>query len=248
MSKTVNYYRIFCITENKYVNEWNTLLPTYCPNNKTDIIDSNSISVIDTITSNNVNVVQSNAGVSGNYLCESYSFVIPPNSKVSNDYSWPINIASMTVNWTQTEIERGNVINCFIAPDTTIGVITSGININDKVINVSSTVIEYLNVGYMVNITDGVNNNVLGRCVNIDKINNRITVETPVNKIMNAGSYVQMMLNNIRDFIIGNPESVHLGTKHLGSSFLPANTKVRVVYENNSRYEVVYTFYLELLF
>jgi len=54
MATEVNRYRVFCQTESNYTFVWDTSKPTTCPNNITHTIDSNSISIIDTIRKNDV--------------------------------------------------------------------------------------------------------------------------------------------------------------------------------------------------
>jgi len=42
----VRKFRIWCVTENRYVYEWSISTPTQCPNNSTDAIDASSIVAI----------------------------------------------------------------------------------------------------------------------------------------------------------------------------------------------------------
>ena len=50
MSDTVYQYRLYCETEDAYVEVWDTEAPTVCPNNNGHTIDTDSITVIDKIT------------------------------------------------------------------------------------------------------------------------------------------------------------------------------------------------------
>jgi hypothetical protein len=45
MSKSVNKYRIFCNTENKYTYRWDDAVPTKCPIDGAHTIDTNTISI-----------------------------------------------------------------------------------------------------------------------------------------------------------------------------------------------------------
>jgi hypothetical protein len=54
---TVNKYRFFCNTENTHVYTWNTTTPTVCPNNNTHTIDSQSITIVDTVSDERAVVV-----------------------------------------------------------------------------------------------------------------------------------------------------------------------------------------------
>lgn len=53
-TKTVYKYRCFCTTENTNVYTWSSTPPTQCPRNAGHTIDPNSITVIDTVATNNV--------------------------------------------------------------------------------------------------------------------------------------------------------------------------------------------------
>ena len=54
---SLNKYRIFCITENTYVYKWSSTLSTLtCSNNNQHTIDTNTITIIDTIERNDVNI------------------------------------------------------------------------------------------------------------------------------------------------------------------------------------------------
>ena len=57
MTTEVNYYRYYCQTESNYVYKWDTSVPTTCPNNVGHVIDSNTITIIDSVSTNQVEVV-----------------------------------------------------------------------------------------------------------------------------------------------------------------------------------------------
>lgn len=56
MSTIVNQYRYYCTTEGTFVYKWDTNIPTTCPNNNTHTIDTDSITIVDTVKSNQVEV------------------------------------------------------------------------------------------------------------------------------------------------------------------------------------------------
>lgn len=62
----VNQYRLFCITENVNVTCWRSEAdgaPTVCPNNNTHTINTESICIIDSVKSNDVNIASTSSGV-----------------------------------------------------------------------------------------------------------------------------------------------------------------------------------------
>ena len=54
MASQVNRYRYYCQTESNYVYKWDTSKPTVCVNNISHTVDSDSVTIIDTITNNDV--------------------------------------------------------------------------------------------------------------------------------------------------------------------------------------------------
>lgn len=54
MASQVNRYRYYCQTESNYVYKWDTTRPSTCVNNIAHAVDSNSMTVIDTVSSSEV--------------------------------------------------------------------------------------------------------------------------------------------------------------------------------------------------
>lgn len=246
MSNTVNQYRLFCTSEGTNVYTWNTSTPTNCPNNNTHQINTNSITVVDTVSNLNANIVQA-VGTGSSYQCYSYMLTIPPNQTVFQKYSWPINVNIMTINFTTIESQFGDIIETFIAPHSTIGVITQNINIGDTTFHATSTFGKYLKLGYLIEITNGSQLIILGMCTSIDLTTNTFTTEIPANLFMALGCHLQITIQNIK-FIIGHGDNTKLATKHIGSSFLPANINVALQYQNNSNALVKFVFYFECFY
>lgn len=247
-SRTINNYRLFCNTENTYVSVWNTDLPSVCPHNNQDHIDTNSITIVDTINSNSVNITQSNGDVNDNYRTESRNIFIPAGQTVTTDISYPLNISVLTINWTTTSDNTGDLLDCYVAPNTTIGVITQNVSQGDTTLHVSPTVIKNIQKGYEVNLTNGVQSINLGECKAIDLSTNTITCTIPVNNSMNAGSYVRMTIHNVKHWVIGPPDSTRLANKHLQSSYLPAGIVIRIVYQNNTNVDKYFFNFIEFLY
>jgi hypothetical protein len=57
MTTEVNYYRLYCQTESNYVYKWDTIIPSKCPNNNTHTVDSNTVTIIDTVNTTNVSMI-----------------------------------------------------------------------------------------------------------------------------------------------------------------------------------------------
>lgn len=57
MTTEVHYYRYYCQTESNFVYKWDTSLPSTCPNNDNHAIDNDSITIIDTVSTSQVELV-----------------------------------------------------------------------------------------------------------------------------------------------------------------------------------------------
>ena len=116
--------------------------------------------------------------------------------------------------------------------------------INDTVLYVNSSVTTYINIGYIVSIS-GTH---LGECIAIDKTNGTITIDTPSTINVNSGNYIQMIVNNIKQFLLKSNTNYLLGRKTIGTSSLPANTIVRINYTNTSLTAKEFVFTIEYLY
>jgi len=247
LNKNLTKYSLRCSSESKLVYTWSETLPQVCPNNTNHLIDLSSIKIVDTIVQNAVTIIQSNGLTGDNYRVESKKLVIPPNTTLHEDYTWGYPLAVMTINWFADIEHLGDIINGYISPYTTIGAITSNITLGDTLINVSPTVLEYINVGYEVNITNGISNIIMGEVIAIDKVNNTLILSIPATENINAGSYLQMTVHNIYNIHLV-PGITHLASKHIESSFLPKNTVARLQYTNNGNTEKTFIFYFEYMY
>lgn len=245
LNKNLSKYSIRCSSENKIVYTWSETSPQVCPNNTNHLIDLSSIKIVDTIVQNAVTIIQSNGQMGNNYRVESKKITIPANSTIHQDYIWSYPIGVMTINWYTSPENAGDVINGYVAPNTTIGAITNHITAGDTLIHVSPTVMTYINVGYEVNITNGVTNIIMGEVITIDKVNNTLILSIAATENINAPAYLQMTIRNMKNFILV-PGLVNLASKNIESSFLPKNTVARFQYTNNGNTEKTFIFFYEI--
>jgi hypothetical protein len=210
-------------------------MPTVCPNNNTHVIDSNSITIIEEISSNNVNIIQSEPGfTNGTYRIEGFSITIPANSSAYKDVSWPYNIAVMTMILQPSTENIGDTINAYAGPDTTIGVTTETLGQNVSVINVNSTVLKNIQLGFTVSVVNNSINVNMGQCISIDSVNSRITCDTISSQNIGPGSYIKVSKHIIKNITLVTDNIINMANKNVSSTSFPANTIARLVYKNNS--------------
>lgn len=246
---SVYQYRLHCSTEDSWGYVWGTSPPVSCPNNNQHQINLASITIIDSVAQNNVNIIQIQPGVTGeNYRMEGGIMTIPPRSTMSKDHVWKYTLGVMTINFSVGLEQTGDCLNCYMSPNTTIGVVTENINQGDTVIHVNSTVTTNIKIGYKVSVTNGSQNIDLGECLSIDVANNTITCDTAAITSINSGSYIQMTIQFVKNLWLSGTAPIQLANKHMNTSVLPTGTVARLVYQNNSNIEKVFTYAYEILY
>lgn len=230
MSRKLLKYRVYCNTEDKYEYIWNDTTPLVCPSNSAHNIDTNTITIVDTLETNSVNIIQESIITGGNYRTEGKKMTIQANSTEIQDFSWPYNISALTITFYTNSNNENDILNSYIAPNTVIGILTDNVSISNTVLRVNSTVIDNIKIGYQIII----NNQIIGECIDINKINNTITSSDAVTENYNIGTYIQMTVNPIKDFILKSNTLYEFARKTIGASSIPANTVIQLKYQNNT--------------
>ena len=142
-----------------------------------------------------------------------------------------------------------------IAPYTVVGAITSNVAVDDVVITVQASVLNYMDEGYHIHLSTSPtsqaaeDNEDLGIVIAKDTDNNTITVDTASTAAFSAASptYVKMTRHLVPEIWFKNKgsEEVHreYGRSRIGGSYIPANTTIRLMYNNISA--VAHTLILE---
>lgn len=240
MSNLILYkWKIYCSTDSTYEYIWldeNQAQPTTCPTNTAHTIDTAQTSIVETRTSNNVNIIQEDIATGHNYLWDTKNFVALANQTTSYTFSYPFNVSVLEAQFISAEENTDDSWSWIIAPNTTIGALTANVEIDDTVINVSPTVTSNIKIGFWVNLFDGVNTEELGRVLEIDGSAGTITVENASTQAFSAISptYVRINIYFMKDAVFGHPWLTVYGEGKIKSSYVPANTLVEVKYTNNS--------------
>lgn len=259
MSISVTKYKLYCNTEQKWVEGWGDVLPTTCFNDTSHNININSIRDIYFLDENIIKIKEESITTGGNLQLDSHTFDISASGTTGDvtiyesTYPMPINMISLTACPTTKNI--GDSIVADIGHHTTIGILTediaSGITGGITGFSVSDSVLEYLNIGYLVTLSTGITSCELGRCVMIDKKNKKISTEYPTTMSFSASTptYVQQTVQMIRN--LDFPEStipIIIGDDKIGSSYVPKNIIGRIKYTNNDGKAKKFTFYIEYLY
>lgn len=146
------------------------------------------------------------------------------------DYSFPFNISLFSSEWLVTKEQISDIAEFQLSPETVVGVLTSDVNEGDTVLNVNSTVVENLSIGFWI----AVNGDNLHRAIKINKENNQVTLEQPVSANFSAGSPIKMTIKIVPNWRFTAPGFCSVGESKIGASFIPAHTIMRLVYHNTT--------------
>jgi hypothetical protein len=234
---TIYKWRIYCNTDNRWEYVWSETQPTTCPINTNHTVNNNSVNIVETLSDTIVALKENTTGGTGDHVkFDTLSFTVAPNSTYSSFISWPMPIEVLSLNFKSNDDNEDDILNCYLSPNTNdiIGTITANVSPNDTIINVSSTVLNYIQIGFYVKLFDGINNDDLGRVASIDISSSTITVETPVTNSFLATSptYVQMRAYYMKGFVVGIAGDYTLGAAKIGGTVIPAGLKVNFDYIN----------------
>ena len=213
--------------------------PTKCYDDSSHTVNTNSIRVIERKDPNDVNIVETATPTNG-YAHDTIAFNIPANT-TNHPYEvqWDEDRYIMSISYTTTVDHEGDEFQVLIGEDTTVGIISEDISSGSTTVSVSSASMPYFLKGYKLKLTDGTNTNDVGYIRSIDIDNNTVTFETATTNSFLASSPTQLQMTRImagRDGPVefGPPQKYLGGNDKIGSSHLPAGTKVKILYTNKS--------------
>lgn len=187
--------------------------------------------------SNQVLVKEEDIKTGGHFQVKTIHVTAAANETKLHDISWPHDVNILSVSLYSTADMVGDKVSALIAPNTTIGAITADVATTDTTFTVQSSVVQNIRIGYLVTITDLTNTDECGVVTAIDLGAFTITVETaPTNAYLAATpTYIQMTVQMmVQHEMPGFDFVLILGESKIGASHIPANTTVRIKYENST--------------
>lgn len=173
----------------------------------------------------------------GHYQSRGLEMSIPASTGLHTaDFSFNYPISLMSMEYVPEASMDGDYFDATVGPETIIGTITSDVTASDTVINVSQTVLDNIQIGYLVHLDDLTNKDALTEVTAIDKVAGTITVATgAVNGFAAATpTYVKQTVLMAKNIRLSGTVRIELGSTKIGGSFLPANTAIRITYNNIS--------------
>lgn len=155
-----------------------------------------------------------------------------------------VNTSALMIRYTTGAEHQGDSLSVQVAPNTIVGALTADVAADETVLNVSATVVQNVFRGpCLLSISDGVNQNLLGRVKRVNVADLQVIVETPTQNAFAAASptFVSMTISVIENCTIGVPWQYTIGSSKIGGSFVPEDTVVRLIYHNRSPVDEVGT-------
>lgn len=229
-------YEVYCETESKFIYTWSDTLISTCPNDGAHTILSGSVRAVESFPSVITPIAQESTPTGGSFSVQTRILEVPAGQTENYDESWPYPVNCLSLLFHTPHRAQGDVLSLSVAPCTTTGVITANVAVDDTVINVSATVIQYIRHGYYVCLTDGTNSTEDIRVNSVDPVNNTITLETGSTHAFSAATptYIKQTVYFFKDMELDGDRTYDIGGVTLTSSHIPANTIVRVTYTNKS--------------
>ena len=238
-------WNVYCDTESLNVEGYlnSDVTPSKCFNNDTHTI-TGTPEKLEVIHNEKITIKEESIPIEGRFKVETIKISADPNETKVVDKVWKIDIAPLSVKILSTDKHKGDTLQVDVLPDKVVGVVAQDISISDTVIHLSESIINLLSVGFPCSITDGVNVDNLNQILDIDYVNNTITVETATTNtfLISSPTYLRINIRFLGPHELGEAGSLILGDSKLGASFVPKNEIVRLTYVNNSDlYKDLYT-------
>jgi len=191
---------------------------------------------------------ESNKSTKGRFRTQGFFLDISADSTDTHDFTFDYDIAPLVIKFKTNESQRGDVINLFIAPNTTIGVLTQNTIPSTNFFYVTPNSFDWLSIGCLCRITDGIISNYLGDVIDIDYTTCKVTVKNNITDTFTAGKFVQMTVQIMKNYIISEPGDHCIGDSKIGASYIPKNQIIRVEYTNNSSEPKRFVWNTEMLY
>lgn len=233
-------YQIYCETEGEWKYVWDTKdnPPTTCPTDTVHTVNSGSVAVVETVSSNDVVIHQPTDGY---FMIKGYPINIEsttPGTQMEKVISFTNKIQLWTTDFNGTSDMLGDSFDVIVNADTAAGGLISTCTIGSNIIYASSTVIGNVVPGMYLKVMDvtmsppNVEN--LGEVLHVNSETAAVTVSNPPASEFPAGSLLLLNIYLGKDIVIDMEGPYKLVDKGFQGKVLPDNSTLTMVYRNNN--------------
>lgn len=222
--------------QNVVHNLWNPEIYDHCPVNNPNHQFQRTL-IMATVSDSNVMVANRTLQTSGRYRDEQFDFEISagPNS----DYVpvtpvvFPYNVRIAYYSFIPSHDNIGDSFSVYLKTSVPDGTLTTFVN-SGKLLIVSASVINKVKLGYEIILSNGIETQKMGECINIDYVTSTITVENDVLFSFDIGTIVSSKIVLSKDIKIMSDNAIKLAGDVPGNMFIPAGMIIQMEYKNIS--------------
>jgi hypothetical protein len=252
MPVSVKRYTYICVTENRAFGEWRESPPTCCINDSDQKLGHkiNEILVTDEINNSSMYIEgKAYDKATGGYYClKGDTCNVSSTSVTTKNITFDIPMCIYSINFMSGPENKGDFIDILYNPDIIIGTITKPVNINDNVINVSNTVIQYMQLGFYFVITDGSTYDEIGMVIKKDELSGTIQLDSKALKAYDAARYVAIRVYMVRNYQLQDPCMHKIGKGVSGSKLMEKDSIIQLRYNNRSGLEKTFIYSYECIY
>lgn len=241
LSCIAKYFRI--IYHNSGSSQTSFTLQCIYHNNKNPNIQSTS-----QINKVVVNEIDSSLPIKGSFRTQGWCVECVPNITTIHDFVFPYHIGALAIKFKTEEIHRGDNFNLQVAPSSVIGALILPVISGSVVLKITPNSFDYLQKGYICSVIDNTHTNNLGDIIDLDYLNSTVTVSNAFTNNFNAGSFVRITVNSVRNYYIETPGDHIIGDSKIGASIIPKGSTIRLLYTNMSNNTKKFTWTTEYLY
>lgn len=239
-STAVYKYRVFCRTEGAFQYVWAPTAPTCCPNNSQHDIDTDTITVIDSVRKDVVMVKDTNPMFTQEmYIREGYQRDIAASNDTCLDVNFPIPVEVYGIYIKPTQSNISDVIDAY------------HVIANIACISVDNQAMNFTTTQPLSNVSLP-----RGAYVYVDGVEvGRIVQSTPTSLVLDKtidatliGRDVEVRVYVIKNVCIMSVSTISIGKDKLGGTVVPANDTIHVHYTNTSSEPKTFCFDIQYIY
>ena len=215
---------------------WSPDTPKECPCNILTHTFVESL-IISTVSTKDIFVKNDKSATNGYFRLRGYNFNISAgpdlNLMKKDQYTFLNNVRVIDFIACFTPENVGDTFSVLLNYNTIVGIITSDVS-NGFLLNVSINVIKNIKVGFLVTINGSSYSQELYECVNVDVINNTITVEKEISNIFLTGNTIGISIPIVDRVYISIDKNLKLGGSVNGNILIKKGKVLSIFYQNMS--------------
>jgi hypothetical protein len=237
---TVNHYKIYCNTENKFVSSetsWGTVPISTCPTNSSHSVNALSVQVIESISDNSVIINEKSSTIGNAEYVRSIVFSdVATATTATQEIVIENAFALYSISFVADDTNNGDQISIIFNPDTDRGNIIDDVDAKSNTFIASADCMAHLHYGQHIVLDDGTNVDDIGYVIAYDTNTQEVTVSgATVHAFLASNTNILTSDKYMDSMLIGPPSNYAFGTSAINKPLLPSNTTIHAIYKNNAQ-------------